>query len=114
MDPTTTTTAEAMTAQEERPVGTFSDRVAEVRQIQEDSAKAMETDPTWGFTRCMACRRPLYLRNLFTADGCPCNAPRGINHGIVPEFVCTCKTCDPEQTGGTRKSFTVNLSALEK
>ncbi len=88
MDPTTTTTAEAQTA-------------------------ATEGDPTWGFSRCTACRRPLYLRNLFTADGCPCNAARGINHGIVPAFVCTCKECDPEQTGGTRKAFTMDLSALK-
>jgi len=24
-----------------------------------------------------------------TADGCPCNSRRGINHGLVPAHVCT-------------------------
>lgn len=37
------------------------------------------------------------------ADGCPCNTPRGINHGLVPKNTCTCEECDPEQTGSVRK-----------
>jgi len=80
--------------------------------ITTTAAAQTENDPTWGFSRCMACRRPLYLRNLFVADGCPCNAPRGINHGSVPTFVCTCRTCDPEQTGGTRKTFALTSADL--
>jgi hypothetical protein len=36
------------------------------------------------------------------ADGCPCNFPRGINHGLVPKHVCTCDECDHELTGSTR------------
>jgi hypothetical protein len=37
------------------------------------------------------------------ADGCPCNSPRGVNHGLVPEHTCTCAECDPAQTGRVRK-----------
>lgn len=37
------------------------------------------------------------------ADGCTCNNPRGINHGIVPSYVCTCSICDPQQTGSVRE-----------
>ena len=40
--------------------------------------------------------------NRRIADGCACNSPRGINHGLVPKNTCTCLTCDPEQTGSTR------------
>lgn len=45
---------------------------------------------------------PLLLENAAVADGCPCNSPRGINHGIVPKETCTCAACDPEQTGASR------------
>ncbi len=38
------------------------------------------------------------------ADGCPCNSPRGVNHGIIPFFACTCEVCDPEQTGSARQN----------
>lgn len=51
---------------------------------------------------CRGCNKP--LTGIETvADGCPCNNPRGINHGLVPTHVCTCKICDPEQTGSVRK-----------
>lgn len=36
------------------------------------------------------------------ADGCPCNSPRGINHGLVPVNICTCDVCDPAKTGAVR------------
>jgi len=40
------------------------------------------------------------------ADGCRCNGPRGINHGLVPVDVCTCVECDPDQTGSSRAGVT--------
>lgn len=51
--------------------------------------------------RCRGCGRPFSCDERM-ADGCPCNSPRGINHGIVPSHVCTCEICDPEQTGSVR------------
>lgn len=49
---------------------------------------------------CRACQKS--LRDDRVADGCPCNSPRGVNHGIVPIYVCTCPECDPAQTGSVR------------
>lgn len=49
---------------------------------------------------CRACGQP--IRDDRVADGCPCNSPRGVNHGIVPAYVCTCPECDPRQTGSVR------------
>jgi len=49
--------------------------------------------------QCRACGKPLDPRNTKVADGCPCNSPRGINHGLVPVLTCTCVECDPSQTG---------------
>lgn len=51
---------------------------------------------------CRGCGKRLTPDNLTVADGCPCNSPRGVNHGLVPKHVCTCKECDPEQTGCVR------------
>ncbi len=51
---------------------------------------------------CQACGEALLPENKRIADGCPCNSPRGINHGLVAKNTCTCIDCDPEQTGGTR------------
>jgi hypothetical protein len=51
---------------------------------------------------CIGCGEFLKLENFRIADGCPCNTPRGINHGRVPVDTCTCTTCDPAQTGSTR------------
>ena len=51
---------------------------------------------------CQGCRTPLDFSNRRIADGCPCNSPRGVNHGLVPKNTCTCLECDPAQTGGTR------------
>jgi hypothetical protein len=51
---------------------------------------------------CRACRSLLRPENLRVADGCLCNSPRGVNHGLVPTDICTCPECDPAQTGGTR------------
>ncbi len=53
-------------------------------------------------TLCRACGRPLTRDNEVLADGCPCNSPRGVNHGQVAHDVCTCVECDPEQTGSSR------------
>lgn len=50
---------------------------------------------------CQGCGKPL-TGNDRVADGCPCNSRRGINHGLVPAYVCTCPACDPEQTGSVR------------
>lgn len=53
--------------------------------------------------KCRGCGKDLLLVNRYTiADGCPCNRPRGINHGIVPKATCTCTECDPAQTGSVR------------
>lgn len=53
---------------------------------------------------CRGCGQLLLLENFTnTADGCPCNSRRGVNHGIVPKDTCTCAECDPEQTGSVRK-----------
>ena len=54
------------------------------------------------FGTCRACGQPLTGTDR-TADGCPCNSPRGVNHGIVPEYVCTCPICDPKGTGSVRE-----------
>lgn len=51
---------------------------------------------------CRGCGKPLLPENYRIADGCPCNSPRGVNHGLVPTATCTCAECDPEQTGSTR------------
>lgn len=50
---------------------------------------------------CRACGKPI-MSNSGIADGCPCNSSRGINHGLVPTSVCTCKECDPAETGSVR------------
>lgn len=52
---------------------------------------------------CRGCGKQLvpYDNNIF-ADGCPCNSERGVNHGLVMSEVCTCKICDPAQTGASR------------
>jgi hypothetical protein len=57
---------------------------------------------------CRGCGKPL-TGDERIADGCPCNNPRGINHGIVPKHVCTCRECDPEQTGSVRKPPKINF-----
>lgn len=51
---------------------------------------------------CRGCGASLDAANDRLADGCPCNAPRGINHGLVPANVCTCAVCDAAQTGSVR------------
>jgi hypothetical protein len=52
---------------------------------------------------CRGCQKPLLKANRATiADGCPCNSPRGVNHGLVPKNTCTCLVCDPAQTGSVR------------
>ena len=50
---------------------------------------------------CRNCGKPLSITTGI-ADGCPCNSPRGINHGLVPAYICTCPICDPHQTGSVR------------
>jgi hypothetical protein len=54
---------------------------------------------------CRGCHQPLAFDSAAQriADGCPCNSPRGVNHGLVPSNVCTCAMCDPEQTGSVRR-----------
>lgn len=76
------------------------------------------TDPNWSkkmghdvlgeLSKCASCDRPLLVSNLSMADGCPCNSPRGVNHGRVPVAACTCVTCDPAQTGGSRFTFSAS------
>lgn len=52
---------------------------------------------------CRGCGKLLLENNYPLADGCPCNSPRGINHDLVPDDVCTCVICDPKQTGSSRR-----------
>lgn len=51
---------------------------------------------------CRGCGESILPENRSSADGCPCNSPRGINHGFVPRNTCTCLECDPAQTGASR------------
>jgi len=55
---------------------------------------------------CRSCRAALLPENRRIADGCPCNAPRGVNHGLVAKLTCTCVECDPAETGSTRQAST--------
>lgn len=55
------------------------------------------------FEHCRGCGKSLVPENQCIADGCPCNSPRGINHGLVPVLTCTCPICDPAQTGSVRR-----------
>jgi hypothetical protein len=70
--------------------------------------------PNFGLTEklddCRYCAQPLLPRNLRIADGCPCNAPRGVNHGLVPKNTCTCVLCDPAQIGSTRIGSTDKIT----
>lgn len=54
---------------------------------------------------CRACGKPIEPHNVAgrVADGCPCNSARGVNHGLVPTWSCTCKECDPAETGSARQ-----------
>ncbi len=52
---------------------------------------------------CRGCGKVLDPSLVGVADGCPCNHPSGINHGLVPVHICTCNECDPAQTGAVRK-----------
>jgi hypothetical protein len=60
---------------------------------------------------CQGCAKPLVPENYQLADGCPCNSRRGINHGLVPASVCTCKECDPAETGSSRFRPDIALDA---
>lgn len=54
---------------------------------------------------CRHCNNMLMPGNVVLADGCPCNSPRGVNHGLVAKEVCTCDFCDPAQTGASRATL---------
>jgi hypothetical protein len=43
--------------------------------------------------KCKSCGQPLLLENLYCDDGCPCNAPRGINFRPRPCGLCKVDTC---------------------
>lgn len=83
-------------------------RLAEMDRIVDDVGKAtsrfraeIAALNNWD-SRCRGCGKPLVPENSRIADGCPCNTPRGINHGLVDTSTCTCEGCDPEQTGSVR------------
>ncbi len=61
---------------------------------------------------CRGCERPLLKANRNMADGCPCNSPRGINHGLVPPETCTCDNCDPKGSGSSR--YGLELTANDR
>ena len=62
----------------------------------------MEMTNDHRIAKCRACGKPLDPGDTRIADGCPCNSPRGVNHGIVAKETCTCVECDPAQTGSSR------------
>lgn len=63
---------------------------------------------------CRGCGKSLLAENFAgIADGCPCNSPRGVNHGLVPVNTCTCDECDPAQTGSTRCPSVEGAEKLE-
>lgn len=62
---------------------------------------------------CRACGRSLLDSNAGLADGCPCNSGRGANHGLVSKETCTCKECDPAQSGSSRVRTPVETAAAE-
>lgn len=51
---------------------------------------------------CGGCGKKIVVDER-VCDGCVCNSPRGCNHGVVPQHVCTCDECDPEKTGSVRE-----------
>ena len=61
--------------------------------------------------KCRGCGADLKPENYLFADGCPCNSPRGVNHGLVNVLTCTCDECDPAQTGSSRYPPAVPLPA---
>ena len=70
--------------------------------LQRVAERVNELDPI----NCRGCGKPLDPSIGRVADGCACNAPRGVNHGLVPTNICTCSVCDPAQTGSARDSDT--------
>ncbi len=52
---------------------------------------------------CNGCGKPLDPTARRIADGCPCNSPRGVNHGLVKRETCPCVECDPAHTGAVRQ-----------
>lgn len=77
----------------------------EYRNLPPELLARVGEDPSLWETLVQACRgcgKPLDAENRRVADGCPCNSPRGVNHGLVARETCTCAVCDPEQTGATR------------
>lgn len=52
---------------------------------------------------CRGCGKDIIVDER-VCDGCVCNSPAGVNHGLVPQWVCLCSVCDPEQTGSARWS----------
>jgi hypothetical protein len=70
----------------------------------EDPTFVRKPPPKWltPTPNCRGCGKPIVFNDTL-ADACPCNSPRGINHGLVPTSVCTCVECDPAQTGSARK-----------
>ena len=71
--------------------------VAVGRETEHNCPRQLSVTPS-----CRACGAPLLPESSNVADGCPCNAPRGVNHGLVSTVTCTCKECDPAQTGSSR------------
>lgn len=65
------------------------------------------------FDACRGCGRTLLPENRRIADGCPCNGPRGLNHGLVAKNTCTCVECDPAQTGSTRIGSVALVDEIE-
>jgi hypothetical protein len=68
--------------------------------------------PTLGL--CRGCGAPLQHENGSIADGCACNSPRGVNHGLVPVSVCTCTACDPAQGGFSRGTAVLERPVMTK
>lgn len=58
-------------------------------------------DETPAHPVCRGCNQPLKAENAWISDGCPCNNPRGINHGLVPKECCTCDECSPQHAASS-------------
>jgi len=52
---------------------------------------------------CRGCGKDIIVDER-VCDGCVCNNPAGVNHGLVPQWVCLCSVCDPKLTGSVRLS----------
>lgn len=73
------------------------DRVEQLRDSNEIVCAVAYDPMPVVYDECAGCGKPLLVMNHNVADGCPCNSPRGINHGKVPVSTCACDECEATQ-----------------